>query len=393
MYVASSGGEAAISAAHELQRLARAPRPGSAQVEVAQVIDQQWLAVSRVMNEGSLYDPELAAHALLQSQGDLVEAAFLLRAYRTTLPRFGTTRPIDTAVMRVRRRVSAAFKDVPGGQLLGATFDYSHRLLDNLATAGADRRTHDHAASDAEPGDPPQAIDTAAVPRVLDVLGRDGLIEQVAQMDEGCDSWALHDITREPIRYPAPRGARLQQLARGDEGFLCALAYSTQRGFGSTHPFAGEIRVGEVELWFHAPEIDDDIPIGSITVTECEMINQFTGSTEVAPTFTRGYGIGYGTSERRAMSMALVDRSLRAEELGEVANTPSPAQDQEFVLSHADPLEASGFVTHLRLPHYVDFQSELVMLRTLRAAWQEPNHPDRTCTAGPNTFGDSNDAR
>ena len=37
------------------------------------------------------------------------------------------------------------------------------------------------------------------------------------------------------------------------------------------------------------------------------------------------------------------------------------------MLYHSDNVEASGFVQHLKLPHHVDFQSELVLLRTLRA--------------------------
>ena len=65
------------------------------------------------------------------------------------------------------------------------------------------------------------------------------------------------------------------------------------------------------------------------------------------------------------MAMALVDRALRGRELDEAP--VSPAQDEEFVLSHSDNVEASGFVQHLKLPHHVDFQSELVLLRTLRA--------------------------
>jgi len=58
---------------------------------------------------------------------------------------------------------------------------------------------------------------------------------------------------------------------------------------------------------------------------------------------------------------------LRAQELGE--EVTAPAQDQEFVLAHADNVEASGFVQHLKLPHYVDFQSELELLRRLRSDW------------------------
>ncbi len=103
-------------------------------------------------------------------------------------------------------------------------------------------------------------------------------------------------------------------------------------------------------------------------VTECEMINQFKGSAEVPPQFTRGYGLGFGQCERKAMSMALIDRSLRAGELGE--ERLAPAQDEEFVLSHSDNVQATGFVEHLKLPHYVDFQSELQLLRRLRAEAQ-----------------------
>src|SRR5262249_48188950 len=159
----------------------------------------------------------------------------------------------------------------------------------------------------------------------------------------------------------------LQALARGDEGFLLALGYSTQRGYGRTHPFAGEIRMGEVEVSVVPEELGFEVPLGSITVTECELVNQFKGSADSPPQFTRGYGLVFGHSERKAMAMALVDRALRAEELSEEAKTP--AQDEEFVLAHADNVQATGFVEHLKLPHYVDFQAELALLRQLRAEW------------------------
>ena len=57
-----------------------------------QIDEQLALAVDRVMAEGSLYDRELAALAIKQARGDLIEAIFLVRAYRTTLPRFGYSR-------------------------------------------------------------------------------------------------------------------------------------------------------------------------------------------------------------------------------------------------------------------------------------------------------------
>ena len=88
------------------------------------------------------------------------------------------------------------------------------------------------------------------------------------------------------------------------------------------------------------------------------MVNQFAGSHDVPPQFTRGYGLAFGHAERKAMAMALVDRALRAEELGEDGD--APAQDEEFVLAHTDNVEALGLRAALKLPHYVDFQSELV---------------------------------
>lgn len=173
------------------------------------------------------------------------------------------------------------------------------------------------------------------------------------------------DITRAPLDFPASRDVRLQCLARGDEGFLLALGYSTQRGYGRTHPFAGEIRVGEVRVEVFLPELGFAVEIAEITLTECEMVNQFKGSKSEPAQFTRGYGLAFGHAERKAMAMALVDRSLRAKELDEF--TGVPAQDEEFVLAHCDNVQATGFVEHLKLPHYVDFQSELELIRRLRS--------------------------
>ena len=356
MYVAVKGGEQAITNAHRLLAEDRRGDPAVPELTLAQITGQLTLAVDRVMTEGSCYDPGLAALAIKQARGDLLEAIFLLRAYRTTLPRFGVSRPIDTGAMTLRRRISATFKDVPGGQILGPTFDYTHRLLDfDLAEPGRD--TTDGAVEatlDAAIGGP--------VPRVIDLLDRDGLIETE---DPDAEAQPVADVTREPLAFPAGRDARLQNLARGDEGFLLALGYSTQRGYGRNHPFAGEIRQGEVAVELVPEELGFAITIAEITVTECQMVNQFKGSAAAPPQFTRGYGLAFGHAERKAMAMALVDRALRCRELAE---TPaSPAQDEEFVLYHSDNVEASGFVQHLKLPHHVDFQSELVLLRTLRA--------------------------
>jgi alpha-D-ribose 1-methylphosphonate 5-triphosphate synthase subunit PhnI len=347
MYVAVKGGERAIANAHALLAKQGRGEPSLPAIDTAQVAGQLGVLVSRVMSEGSLFDPELAARALLQSQGDVLEAVTLIRSYRTTLPRFGYTQPLDTAGLPPQRRISAAFKDLPGGQQLGATFDYTHRLFSDTETTGPELKVTEE--------------DEPTMPRVSAILRATGLIEPDSHA--GQDDTEPADLTRDPTVFPMSRAERLQALARGDEGFLLGLGYSTQRGFGSTHPFAGEIRVGEVEVEFEAPELGFAVSLGRIEVTECQMINQFTGSTGTPAQFTRGYGLAFGRSERKAMSMSLVDRALRASEFGE--RIEAPAQDEEFVISHSDNVQATGFVEHLKLPHYVDFQAELVLVRQL----------------------------
>ncbi len=348
-YVAVKGGEKAIDAAHAWLAAERRGDPDLPALTPQQVRAQRGRAVDRVMAEGSLYDPDLAARAIAQAQGDLVEAAFLLRAYRTTLPRFGYAAPVETARMRPRRRISAIFKDLPGGQMRGPTTDYTHRLLDEAGGEGT------------VPAEAEAATET--MPRVPDILGRDGLLE-----GDGAGGAEPGDITRAPLAFPAGRDLRLQALARGDEGFLLAMGYSTQRGWGGTHPFVGELRVGAVAVEMVPPELGFAIDIGEVVLTECQMVNQFSGSKTEPAQFTRGYGLVFGHGERKAMAMALVDRALRAGELGEIDGVaPAPAQNAEFVLSHCDNVEATGFVEHLKLPHYVDFQSELEAVRRMRA--------------------------
>jgi alpha-D-ribose 1-methylphosphonate 5-triphosphate synthase subunit PhnI len=146
------------------------------------------------------------------------------------------------------------------------------------------------------------------------------------------------------------------------------MGYSTQRGYGNSHPFAGEIRYGSTEVEMFIEELGFAITIGEVEVTECQMVSQFAGNADEAPRLTRGYGLVFGYNERKAMSMALADRAMRAEELGEAGD--APANDIEFMLYHSDNVEASGFVQHLKLPHYVDFQANLELLRRLRAEQQ-----------------------
>ncbi len=380
MYVAVKGGERAIDNAHQWLAEERRGAPTVPELTIPQIREQMALAVNRVMAEGSLYDPDLAALAIKQARGDLIEAVFLIRAYRTTLPRLAASNPVDTGGMAVDRRISATFKDLPGGQVLGPTFDYTHRLLDFALMAEGDPPTpipsppgggeapgptvsHTH-----DPKAPPSPRvgegwggGAPRIPHVTSFLNRDGLIETANPSDA-----TPPDLTREPMELPADRTLRLQALARGDEGFILSMAYSTQRGYGRTHAFVGELRIGTVAVEVDIPELGFAVEIGEIELTECETVNQFKGSRTEPPQFTRGYGLVMGQSERKAIAMSLVDRSLRWQELGEDF-TGAPAQDEEFVLMHCDNIQATGFLEHIKLPHYVDFQAELELVRKLRA--------------------------
>ncbi len=404
-YVAVKGGEQAIQNAEALLKAKRRGELAVPELSLEQIKQQMQLAVNRVMAEGSLYDPDLAALAIKQSWGDLVEAAFLLRAYRTTLPRLYYSEPVETDRMHIQRRISAIFKDAPGGQKLGPTFDYVHRLLDFKLAA----ENNQFSAPTTEIGDA-IASTTAATPRVLNTLAQEGLIGATKSDDPTCtqtNTPSPHppippsphlppppfDITRQSLNTPTSRDARLQNLARADEGFLLSMAYSTQRGYGKNHPFAGEIRVGEVEVVICPEELGFEVAIADITVTEVQMVNQFKGSQQIPPQFTQGYGLTFGYNERKAMAMALVDRALQAKDLGETID--GPAQDEEFVLFHADNVEAQGFVQHLKLPHYIDFQAELNLIRKLRRnydqAQAEQNGIEQTSRQAPDSQASSPD--
>ncbi|MEX0285083.1 MAG: carbon-phosphorus lyase complex subunit PhnI [Paracoccaceae bacterium] len=349
MYVAVKGGERAIENAHAWLEEERRGDMDVGELTIAQIREQLKLAVNRVMAEGSLYDPDLAALAIKQSRGDLIEAIFLIRAYRTTLPRFGASNPVDTGDMACDRRISATFKDAPGGQVLGPTFDYTHRLLDFKLAAEGEGLSAPEAPAREEP-----------TPHITSFLQGEDLIQQEPESED-----TPSDITREPMSYPSGRDVRLQALTRGDEGFVLGLAYSTQRGYARNHAFVGELRIGTVAVEMDIPELGFAIELGEVELTECETVNQFKGSKTEPPQFTRGYGLVFGQSERKAISMALVDRALRWRELGE-DNLGAAAQDEEFVLSHCDNIQATGFLEHIKLPHYVDFQSELELVRRLR---------------------------
>ena len=354
-YVAVKGGEAAIANA---ERYALFERAGghSKRLEINQITEQLHAVVDRLMGEGSLYAPDLAALAFKQAAGDTFEAAFILRSYRTTLPRFGCSEPVSTDRMRVIRRISAAFKDIPGGQILGPTSDYSLRLLNmelqDESTGRIQGKIRKHLEEISGLAPLPEKFH-----RVVDTLRQEGLLVNVRQTQH--QNQPIDDVTREALSFPASRSAKLQTLARGETGGMLALAYSNMRGYGSVHPVIGELRVGYLPVYMRNPLSEEKESIGEIKLTEAEIISRIedTGKDTV---FSIGYGACFGHNETKAISMAVLDRAT------ETDSPTSPSEDQEFVLTHIDGIESMGFCNHYKLPHYVTFQSELDRLRSVQ---------------------------
>lgn len=350
-YVAVSGGEEAIARAEDLVHYFRVCG-GAPPLTVRQVREQQRLAVDKVMGEGSLYAPAIAALALKQAEGDAVEAAFIVRAYRATQPRRYYSLPLVTGEMRVLRRISGAFQDIPGGQILGPTRDYTQRLVNFSLVDEDEQAVRDFLTRlDVRMSvhDWPDSF-----PKVVDLLRREGLLmEREESVAEPVD------ITRESISFPCPRSARLQALARGETGAMMALAYSSIRGWGDIHPYLGELRVGYVPLYVQHPARPQPLYVGRILVTEAEIIAHYgEGEKGSTPKLTLGYGLCFGHNEIKAIAMGILDRAMRS-----ASPHKAPAEDEEFVLYHIDGIESSGFVAHWKLPHYVTFQSTLDRLR------------------------------
>jgi alpha-D-ribose 1-methylphosphonate 5-triphosphate synthase subunit PhnI len=258
--------------------------------------------------------------------------------------------------MRVIRRISAAFKDIPGGQILGPTPDYTLRLLDFalMGETAAERKRVMARLMDKLPVNDP-VPDT--LPKVIDILRRENLLVDRSRRSE--KEMAPDDISRHSITLPASRSAALQAMSMGETGGLLAFAYSNMRGYGNVHPTVGELRVGYLPIEIENPWSNATEAIGSIKVTEAEVICSLEQGKH-GPQFTLGYGLCFGHNETKAISMAILDRAMQA------AEAQSASEDQEFVLMHIDGVEAMGFCNHFKLPHYVTFQSALDRLRISR---------------------------
>lgn len=361
-YVAIKGGRQAIEGTEKVFDFLRTRQGNNGVPLDTETIENQLrLLHSRVISEGGVYHPRLASLAIKQAQGDTLEAAFALRAYRSTQPRLVETPALSTGDMRITRRISSAFKDIPGGQMLGATTDYHLRLMRLELLNESPQQFHEITKSWFRDIDVNSIPDT--FPKVLDGLRAEGLLPAI---DERSREQVPFDITREPLIFPLSRSAALATMARAEQGSLLAMAYSNMRGYGDVHPTVAELRVGYLPVLLPHPITGELTEIGEVEMTECEVIAMYeeqgrSSDANDQPTFTLGYGACFGHNEIKAISMAILDRALQK---GMKDGPSNPSEDPEFVLLHIDGIDSMGFCGHYKMPHYVTFQSDMDRLRT-----------------------------
>lgn len=353
-YSGVKGGMDAILAAERLVHRKREEAPwASAQ----QITGMFRLAVDRVIGEAGLYDEGAAADAFRQAEGDLLEAAHLMRAYRSSLPRLAVTEPADPDELTVLRRIVPASRTPDGAQLLGRTTDYTARVLerpdgppqpaaDNTAAAEvADGKVADGkvaAAAVAQPGG--QARRPGRFSELLAKLDLTVSHDQAPADDEP------FDVTRSAARPPAPRSAVLSSMARAETGALVALWYRSVRGPDGVvnEVTLGEVRHGRLPLRVIHPLTGNPVDTGTVRVTEVEAIEDLDGPEEDRTRLDIGYGLCFGHNERKAIAMANLDIACRRAHSDEL---------EQLLLLTTDGLDSGGFLEHLKLPHYVTFRS------------------------------------
>jgi alpha-D-ribose 1-methylphosphonate 5-triphosphate synthase subunit PhnI len=342
-YVAIKGGVEAIRASKQFYK---------SQLEKVETIEDQAIinglrfACDRVMAEGALYTEKLAAKAIRLSGGDLLEASFYVRAHRSTCQRIGTVEEVNTDDIHILRRISSAFKDIKGGQILGPSCDYVIRLFSSL------KNTEERE----DPFDSEDDSETIRVTSALQSLRREDRITVLENTEQ-----EPFDVTRSYPLPPYPRSAVMQIMARGETGSLLAFAYTSMRGYGDVHPTIGDLRLGMADIVFRHPFTDNRVKIGTIKITACEAVGSFSpdpkdGKLRLAV----GFGFCFGFNETKAIAMSILDLAMshRGYSVGGQAIAANP----EMVVHHVDAIESMGFTNHFKLPHYVTFQADLHVL-------------------------------
>lgn len=332
-YVAVKGGEDAIrnSGGYYFETVAENP--------LLYLID-------KIMSEGSLYSELLAEEAVKRSGGEPLNSAFYLRAHRSTCRRAGECETLSLENIRIIRRISSAFKEIPGGQILGPSSDYILRLLTKSSdTSGLTVKTEKTAKR--------------YLPSAVDTIRGWGIVRELTSDEE-----EPFDVTRVNPQPPYRRSAAMQIMARGETGAMLAFAYTSMRGYGDVHPTVGDLRIGYADVVFTHPVTGKPVKIGEIRVTSCEVVSVTTEKTPGGMDtmkYSVGYGFCFGFNETKAISMGILDNAMntRSYSTGGVKISAEP----ELVLNHIDGIESYGFCNHYKLPHYVTFQADLNLVK------------------------------
>ena len=437
-YSGVKGGMDAILAAERLVRRKRAAAPWSA---ATAIIESYRLAVDRIMGEAGLYDEAIAADAFRQAEGDLLEAAHLVRAYRSSLPRLAVSTPADPDEMTVLRRIVPASRTPGGPQLLGRTTDYTARVLErpdgladpavlaksaaepapagreeSPATAGAGESARDGgpaggngagALTDGAQNADAQNASLRRPRRFYEELRKAGLVVEHGPIKHGpakhrpvqhgpakhgpakhgagaqedpAEDPEPFDVSRGAARPPAPRSAVLASMARAETGALVALWYRSIRGpDGALHEVTlGELRHGRLPLRVVHPLTGNPVEIGRIRATEAEAIEDLDGPAEDRTRLDVGYGMCFGHNERKAIAMANLDIACRRAALADSEG----GELEQLLLLTTDGLDSGGFLEHLKLPHYVTFRSIVDRKLASRPARPAGTRPAGTRLAG-----------
>jgi alpha-D-ribose 1-methylphosphonate 5-triphosphate synthase subunit PhnI len=333
-YVAIKGGEEAIENSLNFYE---ETLQSSNKIKTEDVTTGLRFAVDKVMSEGSLYSKKLASIAIKKSAGDLLNAAFFLRAHRSSCQRIGIAKTIDTNEMHIQRRISSAFKDIQGGQILGASNDYEVKLILNNI----------HQSKKWEHFNEEDNIIKSA----LEPLRAKNLVKKLKADDE------ISDITRVFPEPPYPRSAVMQTMSRGESGSMLGFAYTSIRGYGDVHPTIGDIRTGTSTVKFIHPFTKKEGKVATLDVTACESAGTFEKQENGEVKLTTGFGFCFGFNETKAISMSILDLTLYSAKFS--VGEKEFASDIEMMIHHIDGVDSMGFTNHFKLPHYVTFQSDL----------------------------------
>jgi alpha-D-ribose 1-methylphosphonate 5-triphosphate synthase subunit PhnI len=244
--------------------------------------------------------------------------------------------------MNLISRISSAFKEIEGGQILGPSADYVIKLFTELEQAQDTYRE--------------RSAGPIRLPSALDPLRRENKICHL-QSREG----QPFDVSRSFPLPPYPRSALMQVMARGETGSVLSFAYTSMRGYGDVHPTVGDLRLGFLDICFPHPFTGKRVQVGEIRATAVETVGSFQRDPKDGRMrLSVGYGFCFGFNETKAIAMSILDLAMHygSYSVGGFSVASSP----EMIIHHLDGIESMGFTNHFKLPHYVTFQADLHVL-------------------------------